>query len=627
LETDALVDIPLEVEEITLGVTEVTAANPYLLPAVGVVGGLGVVAGAGYVASVLAKNSDIYKGLQKFHKDVDIDINEWKKKRKPITFHQPSDYITSGAWAAEAERYKKAQERLNKDLGKNKKSYKQIREEAEKDYEAYKEKTHKEAADELAKLQQWKNKPKLKKQPNKGSEDSRVQADYIVEEPVDTLALRSNKIPYTNTAVVLSNTVVSGLFGSGPLQSVLVQLLQKYAQKQLSKGIDLTKEHLTKYAKDLWDKLKKKGFGGLFKSTEITKINDKLSIVSKPPSAIMARGKTSAARGGAMVSRKSAPVSRSTKIVRRNAPRMSARQGNIVISHSEMIGHVTTNSTGTYSANSYRINAGDTTTFPWLSSIARNFEKYKFSALGVAFVSGQATSMPGKVGLGIDYDPTDEAPSNRVEFFTLTAHTEAAPWDNLVLNIPCKGGFRFTDQSSESDARLIDMGQILVMNDLATADSILGDLIVSYTVELTEPQPKASDLYSMRTELEFPYNCTRHTTHSFVKWTDGYTNTQQYAVLPMGYYTAIVCTDDATTHTLVWKIKSGDGDGYNNYTATGTMHPHTMGVAHITKHDGELELTSTLNFDTINEGRFVFAHIDKATYDLLKVNMIPMATY
>jgi hypothetical protein len=634
LETDALIDIPLEAEEITLGVTEVTGANPYLLPAAGLLGALGVVAGTGYLAGELAKKTDLYKGLQNIST---VDIEKWRKGRKPIKFHQPSDYATSGAQAAEENRYKKVSAESYKKFAAGEEQYRKALEQIEKDDAAYREKIHKEAADELAKLQQWKNKPKLKKQPKKKSEDSRVLADYIVEEPVDTLALRNNKTPYTNTAVVLSNTVVSGLFGSGPLQSILVQLLQKYAQKQLSKGIDLTKEHLTKYAKDLWDKLKQKGLGGLFKSTEITKINDKLSVVSKAPSAkytsanyavtSMARGKSSAARGGAIVSRKSAPVSRSTKIVRRNAPRMSTRQGNIVITHSEMIGHVVSNGAGTYSVNSFRINAGDTFTFPWLSSIAKNFEKYKFLNLGVAFVSGQATSMPGKVGLGVDFDPADEPPSNRVEFFTLTAHTEAAPWDNLVLNIPCKGGFKFTDQSVEENTRLIDMGQILVMNDLATPDSVLGDLIVSYSVELSEPQPKTSDVYCMETASQYPDECTDHTSHSFVRWSIHNTSTEQFFTVPTGYYVVFVSGNDPTTHTFGFGIRSGDGEGYYVYTSAASVHPHALGSVHMTSHEGEVKITSSVAYNTINVSKIVIAQVDKQAYDTLNVNMVAIPTY
>jgi hypothetical protein len=262
-----------------------------------------------------------------------------------------------------------------------------------------------------------------------------------------------------------------------------------------------------------------------------------------------------------------------------------------------------------------------------LSSIARNFDKYKFTSLAVAFVSGQATSMPGKVGLGIDYDPLDAPPANRVEFFTLTAHTEAAPWDNLVLNIPCKGGFRFTDQSVESNLRLVDMGQLLIMNDLASADSVLGDLIVSYSVELTEPQPKSSDIYCMRTRDQFPFLSTTHTSHSFVKWSEHYTSVNEYFTVPMGFYAVLVCSDDVTSHTLNLELRSGDGDGYQNVTAVASAQPHAFGVVHMTKHEGEVKILSSMTFSTIGECRITVTRIDNATYDLLLENMTAMSTY
>lgn len=628
LETDALIDIPLEAEEITLGVTELTATNPYLLPAAGLVGGLGLIAGSGFLAGELAKQSDIYKGLasikgvSKAEKD---KLQKWKRDGRPLKTHKPSDYITSGAAAAADEEYRQATARSEARI-KQKEAQLEAKRKHERDLAAINKWGNLHANRQRAKAKQLNSNKPVK------TVDARVLADYIVEEPEDRLVLRGKRT--NSAAVALSNTVVSGLFGTGPLQSLLIQLLQKYAHEQLSKGIDLTKEHLSNYAKGLWNKFKKKGLGGLFKSTEITKVNDKLSVVSKAPSAKyssivqpMVGGRMSAAKGGALVSRKSAPVSRSTKIVRRNAPRMSTRQGNIVISHSEMIGHVVSNSTGTYSVDSYRINAGDTLTFPWLSSIARNFEKYKFSSLGVAFVSGQATSMPGKVGLGIDYDPLDEPPSNRVEFFTLTAHTEAAPWDNLVLNIPCKGGFKFTDQSVDANTRLVDMGQLLVMNDLATADSILGDLIVSYTVELAEPQPKPSDLYCMETASQYPDECTDHSTHSFVKWSVHNTSTSQYFEVPMGYYTFVVAGYDPTSFSIDFEIRSGDGDGYRGGNLGSGSYPHCLGCAHMTKHEGEIKIATTIAYDTINITKITVSRIDKAVYDLLITNMSAMSSY
>jgi len=186
----------------------------------------------------------------------------------------------------------------------------------------------------------------------------------------------------------------------------------------------------------------------------------------------------------------SAPVAIGKRVASRNKPKFLNKNGNVVISHTEFIGNLFSHGTTLlYNSTSFVINPGNLGTFPWLSTFASNFDKYKIHKLVVHLVSNQATSTAGRIGVGIDYDSTDPLPADRGEFFNLTHHQETSPWDSLILNVPIKPEEKFINSHTVSDSKLIDCGQIIVMADqiVATAAN-LADIIVEYVVELIQPQ-------------------------------------------------------------------------------------------------------------------------------------------
>jgi hypothetical protein len=163
---------------------------------------------------------------------------------------------------------------------------------------------------------------------------------------------------------------------------------------------------------------------------------------------------------------------------------------------------VVTSSTtaNTFNCDSYVANPGKNAAFSWLSTLASNYDKYKFRKLVIHYTPNVGTSVNGKVGIGFDYDSTDDVPVNRQEFFTLTHHAEVGVWSPLTLNVPTQGGIRFTNTHTSTDSKLIDLGQILVMTDLvATTSTTVGDLLVEYDVDLIDPQQ--SPLQSMAASL------------------------------------------------------------------------------------------------------------------------------
>ncbi len=187
---------------------------------------------------------------------------------------------------------------------------------------------------------------------------------------------------------------------------------------------------------------------------------------------------------------RAAPAAFSVRQQGTGRPRLSASAGGVRVRHSEMVASVISNSTTlTFQCDGYTLNPGKFSTFPWLSTLASNFDKYRVHSMKVHLVSNQPTSIGGKVGIGFDYDSTDPLPVDRNEFFSLTHHLECAPWDSITLNLPIDKNPRFVNSHTVTDAKLIDCGQVLIMSDqIVATSSNLGDIIVDYDIELLEPQ-------------------------------------------------------------------------------------------------------------------------------------------
>jgi hypothetical protein len=196
--------------------------------------------------------------------------------------------------------------------------------------------------------------------------------------------------------------------------------------------------------------------------------------------------------------RTTAPVAVSRPIRKNSKPKMSLSGDAMIIRHSEMIGSILsgapTSNVTAFRATSFRANPGISTVFPWLSSVAVNYEKYRFRYLRFMIVPLVATTYSGRIGVGFDYDSTDAVCGNRQEFYALTTHAENMPWEASVIEVKCDKAFKFTGTHTAADNKLIDQGQVIVMSDTISnggtisAAIALYDLIVDYEVELIEPQ-------------------------------------------------------------------------------------------------------------------------------------------
>lgn len=160
--------------------------------------------------------------------------------------------------------------------------------------------------------------------------------------------------------------------------------------------------------------------------------------------------------------------------------------GGFIITHKEYVNQVVGTSTP-FLANGYIINPVLGSTFSWLSSLAVNFDKYIIHSLCFHFVSSCATSTAGRVALAVNTDSSDPAPTDRAGFHNIEGVVDANAWDQVDLVVPCDKVVRYLNVSSTSDPKLVDVGQFFTATYGTGASTVLGDIYVSYSVELLKP--------------------------------------------------------------------------------------------------------------------------------------------
>jgi len=186
----------------------------------------------------------------------------------------------------------------------------------------------------------------------------------------------------------------------------------------------------------------------------------------------------------------------------------SSRSGNksqMTISESEFIGAVTVANQPNFNVTSYSVNPGNSRTFPWLSTIAKNFERYQFTRLNFIykkevseFAQGGQT---GKVIMSFDFDASDPAPTTKQQMEDTVPHSDAMPCQSFALNL-AGADMRFPRSLAKyirvaglpgsSDIKTYDLGNFNIATQGILSNTEVGELHVNYTVVLEKPILEAS---------------------------------------------------------------------------------------------------------------------------------------
>lgn len=193
-----------------------------------------------------------------------------------------------------------------------------------------------------------------------------------------------------------------------------------------------------------------------------------------------------------MGQKQSAPVATSRRITTRK-PNVRATATHATISHREYIGDVS--GSVAFEASKYALNPGNPSVFPWLSSIAMNYESYVFKQLHFHFETSVSTTTAGTVMLAVDYDAGDEPPATKQVLMGYAQAQRSAPWQECAFN--CRAGDlrKFAAERyvrgltpPVGDIKTYDVGNLFLATQGNASGDTIGELYVSYTVELRTPQ-------------------------------------------------------------------------------------------------------------------------------------------
>lgn len=191
----------------------------------------------------------------------------------------------------------------------------------------------------------------------------------------------------------------------------------------------------------------------------------------------------------------SQPLTVGTKKKGAKQPKMNfAQDGSCRIQHMEYVADVAiTNGSQTYS---YAVNPQRSEVFTWLTAIATRFEMYKFHSLKFHYKPSCATTTPGYVILGFDFDFYDAAPvKSTILAWKYSAKT--VPWAGVSLSVSTDSRlstFRYNNFTvgSGQDGRLDILGNLwLIVNGAGVSDDLEGgEIYIDYDIEFRQPSYK-----------------------------------------------------------------------------------------------------------------------------------------
>lgn len=177
--------------------------------------------------------------------------------------------------------------------------------------------------------------------------------------------------------------------------------------------------------------------------------------------------------------------------------------GRTRVAHREYLGDVV-GSVGFAIAKTLPINPGLSASFPWLANIARQYESYYVRSLNFEYETQESTATAGTVMLAVDYDPTDPAPTSKMELLSYKGAVRTPGWAPVKLHctmpemvVHGAGKFvRYVPLAPGLDAKMYDAGNLYVATQGFAGPTAAGELYVSYVIDFMTPQLEAPIQFS-----------------------------------------------------------------------------------------------------------------------------------
>jgi len=185
--------------------------------------------------------------------------------------------------------------------------------------------------------------------------------------------------------------------------------------------------------------------------------------------------------------------------VQTGAPMMHSSNEEIRLRHREFLGNVI--GSVAFTGQRFEINPGLSSTFPWMSTMARNYEQWQPMGLVVYYATSSGTEA-GSVSLGsviiaTQYDPADGPFGSEIDMQDYTYSTNISPDQNGMHPVECDPKqntlreFFVRDRSvmSGEDIRFYDLGvlNVYTVGQVEDGDT-LGKIYLCHDIKLMRPK-------------------------------------------------------------------------------------------------------------------------------------------
>lgn len=190
----------------------------------------------------------------------------------------------------------------------------------------------------------------------------------------------------------------------------------------------------------------------------------------------------------------------SNSILKGTDPPSFSRNGRgTIVRHREYIADITGSTA--FTLTSFPINPGLSSTFPWLSAVAQNYEEYVIRGLVFEFKSTSANALNstntalGTVIMATRYNVLAGNFSNKTEMENYEFSTSIKPSESAMHPIECAVGesplhvlYVRSGVAAAGDLRLYDIGNFQIATVGMQAAANIGELWCTYDVELLKPK-------------------------------------------------------------------------------------------------------------------------------------------
>lgn len=191
----------------------------------------------------------------------------------------------------------------------------------------------------------------------------------------------------------------------------------------------------------------------------------------------------------------------------------------VTYSNREYVKDVFAPAAGTiFSIDTWSLNPGLVTSFPWLSQLAINFEEYEIVQLAYTYKStvadfASASGQVGQIVMATQYNPNSDPFADKEEMMLYEGGMSCKTTESLIHGIECDPS-KIAGSSQKyvragalpptEDLKNYDLGKtsLAVLNVPSTyASQQIGELWVSYTVMLRKPKIASGNAYNIRRDI------------------------------------------------------------------------------------------------------------------------------